>query len=353
MDPERFDTTATLVGHRSRRQMLNGRLTASEGIDFAQEAAVAFEIGVDERGTYIDPRTGFSIRQVIEAFSRMKYGDLDAVDFFAGHVAAMAMQNEHFIAFSQRAEVDGRFTYIVSTAMFNVPSASNLLARTTADYLNIGLATRGLSPVIVAEQTRLSESPLGYARKTLQERANAPVDGSGGVITIVPEKFRDQSVIFLDDLFNSGYTANRTKMRLRKVNVVDTFYLFAARVDPRAVAISDGTIEFHLNNDVIDGSLESVAPMLKRGNFAVVQKLMKITLDPTITDQLPDYLQEIPTTSILKLYCAAANNDYRRRYNRQFAPSISVLETVLQERGALDAAGHIIGAPVDRVAFPS
>jgi hypothetical protein len=130
--------------------------------------------------------------------------------------------------------------------------------------------------------------------------------------------------------------------------VADTFFLFAAMVDPRTVVATDGTIEFFLNNAVIDGSLQSVAPMLKRGNFAVVQKLMKITLDPSITDQLPEFLQEIPTASLLKLYFAAANNDYRRRYDRQFAPSIAVYERVLQERGALDAAGHFIGPPVDQ-----
>jgi hypothetical protein len=221
------------------------------------------------------------------------------------------------------------------------------LARTTADYLNASLSKLGLPPVINAEQTRLTESPLGYARKTLHERANAPIDGAAGAITIVPEKFRGQSVIFLDDLFNSGYSANRTKQRLQKVGVADTFYLFAARVDPRTVVATDGMIEFHLNNAVIDDRLESVAPMLMRGNFAVVQKLMKITLDPSITTQLPEFLREIPTASILKLYFAAANNDYRRRYDGQFAPSIAVYESVLQERGALDATGHVIGPPVD------
>jgi hypothetical protein len=136
-------------------------------------------------------------------------------------------------------------------------------------------------------------------------------------------------------------------MRLQNLNVADAFYLFAARVDPLVVAASDGTIEFFLNNDAIDESLESVAPMLQSGNFAAVQKLMKITLDPVNTDQLPDFLQKIPTSAILKLYFAAANNDYRRRYDRQFAPSISVLETVLQERGALDTDGLLIGAPGD------
>lgn len=351
MDGLSNGTTAMLMRPADHVQIPGEPATVAGEIDFAREAAVAFEIAVNERGTYVDARTAASIQPVIEAFSRMKYGDLDAVSFFAGQVAATALRDEHFLAFSQRADADGRFTYIVSTAMFNVPSASNLLARTTADYLNAGLATKALPPVINAEQTRLTESPLGYARKTLQERANAPVDGAPGAITIVPEKFRGQSVIFLDDLFNSGYSAIRTLRRLQKIHVADTFSLFAARVDPRTVAATDGTIEFHLNNAVIDGSLESVAPMLKRGNFAVVQKLLKITLDPSITAQLPVFLQDIPTTSLLKLYFAAANNDYRRRYHGQFAPSIAVYEQVLQERGALDAAGHVVGPPADGPVF--
>lgn len=351
MNPERFSPTATMVDCFGPGQ--SGSLMLADDIDFALEAAVAFELGVDECGRYIDARSGASLKQVVATFSRMKYGDLDAVNFFAGQVAAVAMRSETFLAFCERAGEAGRHTYMVSTAMFNVPSASNLLARMTADNLNVALGTRGLSPVIGAEQTRLSESPLGYARKTLQERASAPNDVSEGVITLVPEKFRDQSVIFLDDLFNSGHTANRTKVRLRRVGVAEAFSLFAMRVDPRAVAATDGTIEFLLNNDVIDGSLASIAPMLQRGNFAVVQKLLKITLDAPITAQLPTFLQTIPTASILKIYCAAANNDYRRRYGRQFAPSIAVYEAVLQERGVLDAAGHIIGAPVDHVASPA
>ena len=385
MDPERFDTTTTLVGCRrqghdgrpwrfpvdglSKRENATmppeqgkGHEMSLEGSDFARDvaaafetiamdAAVAFEIGVDERGNFIDARTGACNKTVVENYSRMKHGDMDAVSFFAGHLAATSMHNERFVSFHRNAVASERVIYMTTVAVFNVPSASNLLLKTTAGHLNIMLTKKGLAPLVVAEQTRLSESPLGYASTSVRERRNELAAGRG--VTIVPENFRDQSVIFLDDLFNSGYTIERAERRLQDVNAADRFYLFAARMDPRAVGASASTIEDRLNDTFITGTLESVAPMLKRGNFAVVQKLVKVTLDPKHTDQLPEFLQEIPTSSILKLYCAAANNDYRRRYDRQFAPSIAVLETVLQERGALDAAGHIIGAPVDRVAFPS
>ena len=312
------------------------------GTDLSRGAAIAFELELDRHGRYVATGTESSLQSVVEMFSRMKYGDLDAVAFFAGHLAAEAMRDPRFLEFCERAASAGRFVYIVSTAMYNVPSASNLLARRAADYLNVGLATRGLPPVVNAEQTRLTESPLGYARQTLRERADAPADGSSGAITIVPENFRGQSVVFVDDVFNSGLTASRTAARMAAVEVADLFLLLAVRVDPLTVDASDGTIEFALNNAVVDGSLESIAPMLRAGNFAVVQKLMKITLDPSITAQLPRYLEQIPTESILKLYFAATNNDYRRRYERQFSPSLAVYERTLQQRGALDAAGHVV-----------
>lgn len=324
---------------------MDGRPLTTPGVDLTRDAAIAFELHLDERGAYVDPNTGADLRRVVEVFSRMKYGDLDAVAFFAGHLATTAMHDDRFLAFCRQAVAAGRIVYIVSTAMYNVPSASNLLARRTADYLNVGLATHGLPPVVNAEQTRLTESPLGYARKTLLERASAPPDGSSAAITVVPEKFRGQSVVFVDDVYNSGHTATRTAARMAAIEVAELFLLLAVRVAPETVAASDGTIEFLLNNAVVDGSLESVAPMLRRGNFAVVQKLMKITLDPTITAQLPSYLRQIPTESILKLYVAGTNNDYRRRYQRQFAPSLAVYERVLQDRGVLDSAGHVVVAP--------
>ena len=101
-------------------------------------------------------------------------------------------------------------------------------------------------------------------------------------------------VVFLDDLFSTGYTIYRAERRLRKVNVAGRFYLIAARMDPQAVGASYGQVEDRLNDHVISGTLQSLAPMLKRGNFAAVQKLVKVMLDPKHAEQLPAFLAEYP-----------------------------------------------------------
>ncbi|MCA9876544.1 MAG: hypothetical protein KC442_02140, partial [Thermomicrobiales bacterium] len=310
----------------------------------ATSAVVAFDIGVDERGNFIDLPTGAVNHLIPENYSRMKHGDLDAVSFFAGPLAAKALRAERFTEFLRNAVAHERVVYVTTASVFSVPSASNLLLKTTATHINILLAKMGLAPIVVAEQTRLSDSRLGYISQTVREIRSQ--SSAGRDVTIVPEHFRNQSVIFLDDLFNSGNTVDRAQRRLRNVSVADTFYLFAVRMDPQVVGASDGGIEDCLNDAYITGSLESMGPMLQRGNFVAVQKLLHVIFDPKHTDQLPGFLQEIPTASIVKLYAAAACDGLRHRRQRLYFPSVLVFETVLQERGALDAEGHLTGAPV-------
>jgi hypothetical protein len=329
-----------------------------DGVDFATESAnafssiainsaVAFDIGVAQPGHFVDLRTGLPIPEVVEIYSRMKHGDMDAVSFFAGHVAATAMRSERFLSLMRDGVANERVVYITTAAVFTVPSASNLLLRTTAAHLNIMLTRQGLPPVVVVELTRLSDSALGYATRTVREQRDELSAGRG--VTIVPESFRGQSVVFLDDLFSTGYTTSRAERRLQKVNVADRFFLFAARIDPQAVGASQGQIEDRLNEAFIDGSLASLAPMLHRGNFTVVQKLVKVILDPKHTDHFAEFLRGVPTTSLLNLYAAAACDGFRRRSQGRYLPSILILEAALQDRGALDEGGHIMGAPVDLV----
>jgi hypothetical protein len=306
----------------------------------AMNAAVAFDIGVNVQGAFVDARTRTTNQPLVEIYSRMKHGDLDAVSFFAGQLAAAAMRSERFVSLCQKAVQLKRVIYMTTAAEFNVPSAANLLLKTTGAHLNIILTMRGMSPVVVAEQIRLSEGPLGYSSMAVRSRTDELTLGRG--VTIVPESFRDQSVVFLDDLFSTGFTALRAERRLQNVNVAEMFFLFAARIDPLAVGSSHGQIEDRLNDACCDGSLQSTAQLLKRGNFAVVQKLLRVILNPVHTVQLAAYLQDIPTAAILKLYAASASGGFHQRRERRFLPSILVMEDVLRERGALDAERHIM-----------
>ena len=348
--PTRGDVTIPADRWRIREMSLESVDFARQAADafsaIATDSAVAFDFGVNERGEFIDLRTGVLVPEVIDRYSRMKHGALDEVSFFAGHVAATALRSERFRSLMRNGVANERVIYLTTAAVFAVPSASNLLLRATAEHLNIMLATQGMAPVVVAEQTRLSTNSLGYTCGTVRERRDELSAGRG--VTIVPEQFRDQSVVFLDDLFSTGYTAYRADRRLTNVEVADRFFLFAARIDPQAVGASHGQIEDRLNDYFVTGTLQSVAPMLQLGNFAVVQKLLKVVLAPEHTDQLSEFLQEVPTPSILKLCTAAACDGLRHKSQGRYSPSLLILEMVLRERGALDAEGRIVDPLRDR-----
>lgn len=323
-------------------------------VDFAREAAeayaaiahrvsVAFELDIEGNGTFVDARTRRPEPEVADQYSRMKHGDLDAVSVFAGHLAAAAIRTEGFLAMMRHAVARERVIYITTAAVFNVPSASNLLLRETASRLNIMLTRMGLAPMVVVELTRLSDNALGYSSKVARDRRDGLAAGRG--VTLVPEYFRDQCVVFLDDLISTGYTVQRAEHRLQQINAADHFYLFAARIAPQAVGASRGQIEDWLNDHAMGETLQSVGPLLGRGNVTVVQKLVKVVLDPKHTDQLAGFLREIPSSSILQIYAAAASDGFWERRERFYLPSLVILEHTLQERGVLDAAGHIVTAP--------
>ncbi|MEZ4561457.1 MAG: phosphoribosyltransferase family protein [Thermomicrobiales bacterium] len=336
------------------------RASSLDGVDFAQEAAaifgaiaanavVAFEIGVNARGDFVDARAGLPDPVIIEQYSRMKYGDLDAVSFFARQLADRAMQSERFLAHVRDAATAKRVVYITTAAVFNVPSASNLLLRATAAHLNILLTRQELAPVVVTELTRLSDNSLGYESTAVRERRDNLAAGRG--VTIVPAYFHNECVIYLDDLFSTGYSIWRAKHRLQNVGVASSFYLLAARMDPQAVGASQGQIEDRLNDYFVSETLQSFAPLLRGGHFAVVQKLVRALLDPLHTNELPAFLAGIQTPAILKLYAAAASDGFSRRSQGRYLPSLLALEMVLQERGVLDAAGHITGTSRDLAAL--
>ncbi|MFT4038848.1 MAG: hypothetical protein QM692_11760 [Thermomicrobiales bacterium] len=308
----------------------------------AGDAVVAMDMSLDAQGQFVDARTGAPIQAVAEEYSRMKYGDLDAVDVFAGHIAVAAMESARFLQFNRDAIANERVISITTAGVFNVPSASNLLLRAVAGRLNLLLSRLGLAPLIVAEMTRLSDNALGYPSAWVRDRRSEVAGGRG--LTIVPDQFREQCVIFMDDLFNTGLTIARAAARLQIAGAADTMYLFAARMDPEVVGATAGRVEDLLNDAFISGTLASVAPMLQYGRFTVVQKLLGIVLNPCWSADLAAFLPEMPTASLLQLVVAASSDGYRHRRQGAFLPSLLKLEAELEKRGALDATGHITGA---------
>lgn len=275
--------------------------------------------------------------ELLARFSRLKYGDLAEVEYFAKRMCESALANQEFIAFLERARDQEAQVYITSPGIYNVPSASNLLLRAVATHLNVALGmTANLPTLICTDQTRVGESSLHYASQGLAQRGAEKHSRS-----ITPAKFADQFVIFVDDIVISGTVAHRaTENILGGAGAKELFQLFAAQVDPRLVSQTDGKIEDVINRYQITGSIASLMPILL-GEFEPVQKLLRDFLKPENRSELAEFLPQVPNTVLLKLFRAALSNDFYRRYEGLYAPSLDIVMAQLRSCGLLDSQGHL------------
>lgn len=299
---------------------------AEEGVQLSREATVAYQYTEDG---VVRNESPVRSSMVLTKFSTMKYGDRLAADYFADAMVQDVIRDEQFLAFIQQAEAAGKQVYITSPAIYNVPSASNILVKSVADRLNVFLSVKKLPTVVHANQTRLEPSHLNYAEQPVAERQKIVNRGK----SILPEKFHQNFVIFVDDVFVSGAAASHAKHRLlNEVKADNAYFMFAMSVDPKVVAETDGSIEAQLNNYAVDGSLASLKPIFA-SEFTPVQKTLQVLFDEANHEQLFDFLMnEVADHSLVQLYLAAAGNDWRNRWSGKFAPGIEVLTDVLQQK---------------------
>lgn len=308
----------------------------NNNIDFATEAIVAINITRNKQGSLVDLSADSPSDGMLHRFSLLKYGHLGSVRFFAHKLATTALNNTNFINFLQDSTSQNLTVFITSPGIYNVPSASNLLLREVSTLINSRLSKLGIPPLKVAEQTRLGESTLNYAERSVNDRTKDPATRS-----LIPEVFKDQAVVFVDDVYISGTVAERTKTRMLESGVAKLFFLFGMRVDPLIVKETDGKIEDYLNKFAIDGTLSGLKNVLDH-EFVPTQKTVRDFLSPENRPQLIQFLTELKPQTILKMYLAAVQNGFRERWERIFSESVDILEEHLRSLNYLDDEGKII-----------
>ncbi len=315
-----------------------------EKINFATETVVARRITQTEGGEFVDYE-GRKVNGLLSRFSLMKYGHMPSVRFFAHEVAREATHSEAFLNFLDKAAKEGKTVFITSPGVYNVPSASNLLLKESAVLINAMCSKLGIPPVKVAEQTRLGESTLNYAERGLEGRTVDPATRS-----VTPKMFKDQAVIFVDDVYISGTVAERTKKRLILEGGVDsTFFLFGMQVDPEIVRKTDGKVEDALNKFTVDGTLNGLDKVL-REEFVATQKTIRDILSFENRSELPDYLATLDPDTVAILYTAATQNGFRERWKGIFCESVDILEAHLKSKGYLNDLGEPVSEPSRKVA---
>ncbi len=303
-------------------------------VDLNSEASIAYELDFTTDRHIVNLRTNERDDTIIHIFSSLKYGDKRAIDFFANAMVENALVDPNFLRFVRQAVSLDRQVYITSPGIYNVPSSSNLLLKAVAARLNVALVAEGMPSTLVYELKKLTAGDPKYSQRTVEERQRK-LAGS-----LIPSQFQDSFVIFVDDIYISGTVANLAKQNLLNGAAAGIFFLLGAHLSAESVARTNGQIEETLNTWHIDGSLESILPILNQPDFEVVQKTLRVVLTPENGHLLNNFLTTVSDRSLLKLYQAAANNDFWHRYDGLYAPSLALLQQVLYEKGWLNDKGH-------------
>lgn len=308
-------------------------------IDFSSEAVVAINITRNNQGSLVDLSTNTPSNGILHRFSLLKYGHLESVRFFAHKLIMSALGDTSFIHFLQEAASQNLTVFITSPGIYNVPSASNLLLREVSTLINSRLSKMGIPPLKITEQARLGESTLNYAERSVNDRTQDPATRS-----VIPEIFKDQAVIFVDDVYISGTVAERTKTRMLESGVAKMFFLFGMRVDPLIVKETDGKVEDYLNKFTVDGTLSGLKNVLDH-EFIPTQKTVRDFLAFENRPQLKQFLEELKPQVAITMYLAAIQNGFRERWEGVFSESVTILEEHLRSLNYIDVEGKIIAEP--------
>ncbi len=319
-----------------------GKNTPEHEIDFQNEATVATHLTTDESGDFIFSETGSSAEQYIGLFSLLKHGHMPSIRTIAKQLTEAALSDTKFLEFIQSHGSTGQL-YICSPGIYNVPSSSNLLLRETATRLNAFFSFNNMPTAIIKDLTRPGARTLDYALMNQSERKEASDSP-----TLMPSEFRGNPVVYLDDICITGTVLKRNKWRLlHEAHVSSLYFLVAAQMDIDVVARTQGKIEDEINRFAIDGNLLHGMLDLLQSDFTVVQKTLRVVLDPSnypaLQFGMPRILGKTKTTEIfLKIYIAAASNDFMNRMDKKYQPSLQFIAQWLQEAGIVSKNGLLL-----------
>lgn len=309
---------------------------------------VATGVALDSEGGFVEVGSGRSLEKEIGIYSRMKFGDVEAIQWWAtilaratvGELKSGGSLREMF----ERCKEKGEYIYLMAPGVRNVISASNRLMRETAHRVNAYLSLQGLPTMICRPLTRLGSGRANYAQLDAKSRQSRHKTTK----SIIPRsEFEEQAihVVFLDDVEITGSTVNRAQKRCLEGGALSFHSLFAMRATP-ALALQDSGIEHRMNQFAVRGNLdETVAAILDHEAYQPVQRMLRLLLHPSNRLDLNDFADRLKSNILLRLYLQSLSNDYLHIQSPDqedlplYSDSVQIIRMVLLKRKLINQQG--------------
>lgn len=283
-------------------------------------------------GHFVDSNSRLEAEEVARAYSRAKYGEPEAIQFFGAAMEEAALGDNGFLDFLESTRSTHPDIIITSPGIRNVPKASKLLAEYLANRLTIYTSHKDLQPVTL-------DTPVPVDMEVVKRIVSGR---DPWLASLTPGKYAGHPVIYVSDLKTSAEGAEKAVRQIMEVGQATAAYpLFAVNLNIAESDHGDGDVRELMASRTIDGSLASIKSVIVKADNPIVQRTLRNLFAPEHAPYLRGYLEGMSDQALIRLYISVSNSDFRWIFNGDYAGQIRVLEKVLHEKGWVDASGRL------------
>ena len=301
-------------------------------------------LSLDSGSNFYDFKLNTPIGQLLETYSKAKYGSIEDIRLLAEIVISNLSQaldypDSHWRKMFEEARLDDGNVVMMTTGWRNVPSTANIIYEIVVENINLKLANLGLPTIINIKLPRLAPACENYASLSSEEREIVNVKQDHVIPAENFYKWSSTHVIFGDDVLVTGATADKVFFESMRNGAKSFQSIYPIAIDP-VKAIKDASVEERLNMSLIKEVLDDeVIKFLSHPDFTPVLRTLRLVFSENNILAFEHYLPKIPLKNCLKLYVAALGSDLLED-NRSKA-SLSMLQRYLKNLNILDESGMV------------
>lgn len=299
---------------------------------------------INNENTFINMHNSKNVDLLTKQYSLAKYGSIKDIKVFANMIIKKMFQeiDNHKSKFRNMLEIakqDNDYIVLMTPGYRNVKSSANIMFDIALPHINTKLAIMGFPIIAKLKLPRLASPCENYASLTTEERKIV------GLTTdhILPDndfyKNNNIHVIYGDDILITGSSSNKAKIDALSKGAKSFTSIFSIIIE-KDVALNNPSIEEQINKSKVTEKLDKTAKeIFIQDDFTPVLRSLRLLLNKNNLPDLKQFLDEIPSHNLLKVYIAYITNESLD--NKKYIKSLDIIKKYLILNNKIKPCGNL------------